>query len=170
MAKLVTLLEQLLDKPPPTVVVQATTWWEIVLACVKLMECGLGVNLSVRVCCKWSLYKYYMTVFIKWKCTPNSRNSWLYTQPKAQGRSMIFFMYFYPSPQNIKTFLATTAYAEKCDKVFAQIRCSGLWQLEVNCYFHEFYFLHFDFVISKQVYVLSWYIPPFDSCGLWHSE
>ena len=51
MAKLVTLLEQLLDRLPPTVVIQATTWLETVLACVKLMEDGLGVNLSVRVCC-----------------------------------------------------------------------------------------------------------------------
>ena len=45
MAKLVTLLEQHLDRRPPTVVTQATTWWETVLACVKLQECGLGVHL-----------------------------------------------------------------------------------------------------------------------------
>jgi len=36
MAELVTLLEQHLDGQPPTVVTQATTWWETVLAHVKL--------------------------------------------------------------------------------------------------------------------------------------
>ena len=49
MAKLITLLEQHSDRQPPTVVLQATTWWETVFACVKLQECGLGVNLSVKV-------------------------------------------------------------------------------------------------------------------------
>ena len=39
------------DRQPPTVVIQATTWWETVLAHVKLEECGLGVNLHVKVCC-----------------------------------------------------------------------------------------------------------------------
>ena len=34
---------------PPTVVTQATTWWETVLALVKLQEIGLGVNLPVKV-------------------------------------------------------------------------------------------------------------------------
>ena len=50
MAVLITLLEQHLDRQPPTVVTQATTWWETVLALVKLQEIGLGVNLPVKVC------------------------------------------------------------------------------------------------------------------------
>ena len=41
--------EQHLDRQPPTVVMQATTWWGTVLAHVK--EYGLGVNLHVRVRC-----------------------------------------------------------------------------------------------------------------------
>ena len=45
MAKLVTLLEQQLDRLLPTVVIQATSWLETALACVKLQECGLGVYL-----------------------------------------------------------------------------------------------------------------------------
>ena len=53
MAKLVKLLEQHLARQPPTVVMQATPWWETVLAHVKLMECGLAVNLPVRVCFNW---------------------------------------------------------------------------------------------------------------------
>ena len=48
MAELVTLPEQYLDRLPPTVVIQATTWWEAVLAHVKLQECGLGVHLPVK--------------------------------------------------------------------------------------------------------------------------
>ena len=51
MAKLLTLLEQHLDRQPSTVVMQAITWWERVHAHVKLMRCGLGVNLPVKVCC-----------------------------------------------------------------------------------------------------------------------
>ena len=50
MAVLLTLLEQHLDRQPPTVVTQATTWWETVLALVKLQEIGLGVHLPVEVC------------------------------------------------------------------------------------------------------------------------
>ena len=34
---------------PPTVVIQATTWWEAALAHVKLQDCGLGVHLPVQV-------------------------------------------------------------------------------------------------------------------------
>ena len=49
MAKLVTLLEQHLDRQPPTVVTQATPWWETVLAHVKLQEHGLGVHRPVKV-------------------------------------------------------------------------------------------------------------------------
>ena len=56
MAKLVTLLDQHSDRQPPTVVMQATTWWEAVLAHVKLQECGLGVHLPVNV-------GYYMFEF-----------------------------------------------------------------------------------------------------------
>ena len=51
MAKLITLLEQHLDRQPPTVVIQATPWRESVHAHVKLMECGLAVNLPVKVSC-----------------------------------------------------------------------------------------------------------------------
>ena len=50
MAKLISPLEQHLDRQPPTVVTQATTWWETVLAHVKLQESGLGVPLPVKVC------------------------------------------------------------------------------------------------------------------------
>ena len=50
MAGLLSLLEQQLDRMPPTVVTQATTWWETVLALVKLQEIGLGVHLPVKVC------------------------------------------------------------------------------------------------------------------------
>ena len=37
-------MAQHLDRQQPTVVILATTWWETILVCVKLMECGLGVN------------------------------------------------------------------------------------------------------------------------------
>ena len=50
MARLLTLLEQYLDREPPTVVAQAITWRETVLALVKLQESGLGVHLPVKVC------------------------------------------------------------------------------------------------------------------------
>ena len=50
MAKLVTLLEQRLDRQPPIVAIQGTGWWEAVLALVKLQEGGLGVHLPVKVC------------------------------------------------------------------------------------------------------------------------
>ena len=49
MARLLSLLEQHLDRQPPTVVTQATTWWETVLALVKQKEIGLGVHLRVKV-------------------------------------------------------------------------------------------------------------------------
>ena len=49
MARLITLLEQHSDRQSTTVVTQATTWWETVLALVKLQEIGLGVNLPVKV-------------------------------------------------------------------------------------------------------------------------
>ena len=42
--------EQHLDRQPLTVVTLATTWWETVLACVKLQGIGLGVHLPVKVC------------------------------------------------------------------------------------------------------------------------
>ena len=44
---LVTLVEQHLEKEPPTVAIQAIIWWEAVLAHVKLQDCGLGVHLPV---------------------------------------------------------------------------------------------------------------------------
>ena len=50
MAMLITLLEQHSDRQPPTVVTEATTWWETVLVLVKLQEIGLGVHLPVKVC------------------------------------------------------------------------------------------------------------------------
>ena len=50
MARLITLLEQDLDRMPPTVVTQATTWWETVLALVKQKKIGLGGHLPVKVC------------------------------------------------------------------------------------------------------------------------
>ena len=49
MARLLTLLEQHLDRQPPAVVTQATTWWETVLALVKPQEIGLEVHLPVEV-------------------------------------------------------------------------------------------------------------------------
>ena len=49
MAKLI-LLEQHLDRQSPTVVTQATTWWETVLVHVKLQDGGMGVPLLVKVC------------------------------------------------------------------------------------------------------------------------
>ena len=48
MAKLVTL-EEHMDREPPTVVIQATTEWEAVLALVCLQDRGLGAHLSVDV-------------------------------------------------------------------------------------------------------------------------
>ena len=48
-AELVTLVEQHLDRQPPTVVIQDMTWWETTLAHVKLQERGLGVHLPVKV-------------------------------------------------------------------------------------------------------------------------
>ena len=50
MAKLLTM-KQHLERQPPTVVSQTSTWWETVLAHVKLQESGLGVNPPVNVCC-----------------------------------------------------------------------------------------------------------------------
>ena len=49
MARLLSLLEQHLDRQLSTVVTQVTTWWETVIALVKLQESGLGVNLPVKV-------------------------------------------------------------------------------------------------------------------------
>ena len=55
MAKLLTLLEQHLDRQPPTAVMQATTCWGTVLKHVRLQECGLGMHLPVTVCCCYKL-------------------------------------------------------------------------------------------------------------------
>ena len=49
MAKLVTLLEQHLERQPPTVVQHTTNWWEVVFAHVKLQESGLGMHLPVNI-------------------------------------------------------------------------------------------------------------------------
>ena len=54
MAELVTLLEQHMDREPPTVVIRATTWWEAALELVKLQECGLEVPLPVKVYCYYN--------------------------------------------------------------------------------------------------------------------
>ena len=58
MAVLLTVVEQHLDRQLTTVVIQATTWWEVVLAYVRLQERGLGVHLPVNVCC-------YLTLTVK---------------------------------------------------------------------------------------------------------
>ena len=49
MGELVTVVGQHLDRQLTTVVMLATTWWEAVLAHVKLQERGLGVHLPVNV-------------------------------------------------------------------------------------------------------------------------
>ena len=49
MAEFITLLEQHSVKELPTVVTQATGWWEVVLALVKLQDGGLGEHLPVKV-------------------------------------------------------------------------------------------------------------------------
>ena len=41
---------QNLNRQPPTVVTQVTTWWETVFSLVKPQEIGLGENLPVKVC------------------------------------------------------------------------------------------------------------------------
>ena len=51
MAELVTRMKQHTEIQPPTVVIQAITWWAAVLEDVPLQEVGLGVNLPVGVCC-----------------------------------------------------------------------------------------------------------------------
>ena len=51
MANSVTLEEQHLERLQTTVAIQATTWWEIGLALVKLQGCGLEVHLPVKVSC-----------------------------------------------------------------------------------------------------------------------
>ena len=58
MGMLLTVVEQHLDRQLTTVVIQVTTWWEVVLAYVKLQERGLGVHLPVNVCC-------YLTLTVK---------------------------------------------------------------------------------------------------------
>ena len=42
-------LEQHMERQPPTVVIQAMTWRELVLTLVNLQECGLAVHLPVQV-------------------------------------------------------------------------------------------------------------------------
>ena len=51
MVELVTLVEQHMEREPPTLAIQATDWWEAVLALVYLQESGLEVHLDVKVCC-----------------------------------------------------------------------------------------------------------------------
>ena len=50
MAELVTLGEQHLDRQPPTVATQATTWLVATHVHVKLQQGGLGMHLAVKVC------------------------------------------------------------------------------------------------------------------------
>ena len=71
MAKLMTVLEQHLDRMPPTVVSQATTWWETILAHVKQQGIGLGVHLPVNVCFLFQLaIKYVKEVNYICRCIP----------------------------------------------------------------------------------------------------
>ena len=51
MAVLVAVVEQHSDRQLRTVVTQATSWWEAVLAHVKIQEGGLEVHLPVNVSC-----------------------------------------------------------------------------------------------------------------------
>ena len=70
MAVLITLLEQHLDRQPPTVVTQATTWLETVLVLVMIQEIGLKVHQPVKVrsgsepACQGMLLKHSLTLFI----------------------------------------------------------------------------------------------------------
>ena len=56
MAELVTLLEQHMEREPPTVAIQGTIWWEVVLALVNLQEAGLGVHLPVKVATLYNIH------------------------------------------------------------------------------------------------------------------
>ena len=87
MAKLVTLMEQHLDRQPPTVVIQATTWWETVIVHVKLQECGLEVHLPVKVCNLLTITYVrlmhlflYTTVFIAHKHMPDEMGITIFFQ------------------------------------------------------------------------------------------
>ena len=76
MAKLVTLLEQCLDRQPPTVAILATTWWEAGLALVKLQDCGLEVHLPVTLhACTHSAGKY-LVLSICYTGAAEQVNSW----------------------------------------------------------------------------------------------
>ena len=81
MAELPTLLEQHLDRQPPTAVIQAITWWEIVLALVKLQEGGLGGHLPVKVCYHihpTCMYFLFMTsLFVSSLAVLHGKFSWL---------------------------------------------------------------------------------------------
>ena len=80
MAELVTLVEQHMEKEPPTVVILATTWWEAEPEHVTLQEVGLGVNLPVRVCCYTNLssnYQPYLCILAIFCMAPlNSCELW----------------------------------------------------------------------------------------------
>ena len=62
MAELVTMLEQHMEREPPTVAIRATRLQEAVLALVYLQEGGLGVHLPVHVCC------YYLATWHSCAC------------------------------------------------------------------------------------------------------
>ena len=61
MVKLITLLEQHLDRQPLTFVIQASTWWETAIVYVKLQEYGLEVHLPARVGCGYPVGTLYMS-------------------------------------------------------------------------------------------------------------
>ena len=84
MAKLVTLLEQNLDRLPPTVVIQATTWWETALVHVKLQECGQGVNLPAGKCFL-NPFVYYSNHFMEeeTKMQHNKQRKGLFQSPES---------------------------------------------------------------------------------------
>jgi len=66
MAKSATPVEPLLDKLPPTAVIQATVWLERVLACVKLIQPGLALHPLVNVSCNTEIW-LLMLHYIPWK-------------------------------------------------------------------------------------------------------
>ena len=77
MAGLVTLLEQHIEREPTTTAIQATTEWEAVVAFVYLQEDGLGVHLSVDVCC----YCMHMCMVAGW--VPSTKHTQL-SRPDSQ--------------------------------------------------------------------------------------
>ena len=82
MAKLATLLELHLDRLPPTVVIQATTWWETVITHAELQECGLVVHLPVKVRCYCMEIEYYnvdIARSVVLRCSETGKKSLFFT-------------------------------------------------------------------------------------------